>query len=152
LWTGTIRSRSKVNAYWADRQITTKLFGHPVSTDEASAHASDRYLKLHASPMRARAVEQQRRATESVARLIDTRGLDTFNRVWTDANSVPTNAETGTPDLWQRRFGRGAACPAVVPLDLAVEGLEPTPFPASRRPQQMSEDPGSQLVRAALPH
>ncbi|MER6714624.1 zinc-dependent metalloprotease [Streptomyces sp. NPDC000877] len=93
------------HAYWADRQITTKLFGQPVSTDEASAHASDRYLKLHASPMRAKAVEQQRRATDSVARLIDTQGLDTFNRVWTDPTLVPTKAETGTPDLWQRRFG-----------------------------------------------
>ncbi|MFF4978616.1 zinc-dependent metalloprotease [Streptomyces sp. NPDC001046] len=76
-----------------------------MSTDEASARASDRYLKLHASPMRAKAVEQQRRATDSVARLIDTQGLDTFNRVWTDPTLVPTKAETGTPDLWQRRFG-----------------------------------------------
>ncbi|MGA5200393.1 zinc-dependent metalloprotease [Streptomyces variegatus] len=55
--------------------------------------------------MHARAVEQQRPATDSVARLIDTRGLDTFNRVWTDPTLVPTKAETGTPDLWQRRFG-----------------------------------------------
>ncbi|MFF9808449.1 zinc-dependent metalloprotease [Streptomyces coeruleorubidus] len=55
--------------------------------------------------MHARAVEQQRPATDSVARLIDTRGLDTFNRVWTEPTSVPTKAETGTPDLWQRRFG-----------------------------------------------
>ncbi|MFD8897549.1 zinc-dependent metalloprotease [Streptomyces ardesiacus] len=93
------------HAYWADRQITAKTFGEPVSTDEPSPHASARYLKLFTSPLRTPVVDLQRRATDSVAQIIDAEGLDVFNRVWTTPDLVPLKSETSTPELWRRRFG-----------------------------------------------
>lgn len=93
------------HAYWADRQITTKLVGEPVSTDEPSPDASDRYLGLFKSPARMSVVELQRRATDSVAQIIDAEGLDAFNQVWLNPDLVPLKSETVTPELWRRRFG-----------------------------------------------
>ncbi|MDQ0810209.1 hypothetical protein QFZ63_001923 [Streptomyces sp. B3I7] len=93
------------HAYWADQRITAKTFGEPVSTDEPSPHASARYLKLFTSPLRTPVVELQRRATDSVAQIIDAEGLDAFNRVWTTPALVPLKSETTTPEQWRRRFG-----------------------------------------------
>ncbi|QNP74956.1 hypothetical protein IAG44_39770 [Streptomyces roseirectus] len=93
------------HAYWADQQITTRLYGTPVCTDKPSPYASARYLKLFNSRLRTQIVEVQRRATDSVARIIATEGLDAFNRVWTTPTLVPLKSETSTPELWRRRFG-----------------------------------------------
>ncbi|MET8948798.1 hypothetical protein ABZX30_36110, partial [Streptomyces sp. NPDC004542] len=93
------------HAYWADRRITSKIFGEPVSTDEPSPDASARYLTLYTSPLRAPIVEMQRRATDSVTQIIDTYGLEGFNRVWTTPDLVPLKAETSAPEIWQKRFG-----------------------------------------------
>ncbi|MFI9755795.1 hypothetical protein [Streptomyces collinus] len=76
-----------------------------MSTDEPSPDASARYLKLLASPLRAPLVEMQRRATDSVAQIIDAYGLDVFNRVWTSPHLVPLKSETSASEVWQRRFG-----------------------------------------------
>ncbi|WP_030745713.1 hypothetical protein [Streptomyces sp. NRRL S-31] len=92
------------HAYWADRQITARLFGEPVSTDVPSPTASARYLKLFNSPLRTRVVERQRRATDNVAEIITGFGLDTFNLVWTRSELVPRTSDTITPEAWKRRF------------------------------------------------
>ncbi|MFE0179766.1 hypothetical protein [Streptomyces olivaceus] len=91
------------HAYWADQQITSQLFGAPVSTDEPAPYASPRYRELHASPLRMAGVERQRLATATVAQLIRQEGLLFFNRVWTDFSLVPMATDT-TPDLWRQRF------------------------------------------------
>lgn len=93
------------HAYGADQQITTKIFGEPVSTDEASPHASAHYLKFFSSPQRLAAVELHRRAVDNVAQIIDTEGLDAFNTVWTTPDLVPT-AEDAADGLnaWRARF------------------------------------------------
>ncbi len=91
------------HAYWADQQITSQLFGEPVSTDEPSPYASLRYRALHASPLRMAGVERQRLATDTVAQLIRQEGVNFFNRVWTDFSLVPMATDT-TPDLWRQRF------------------------------------------------
>ncbi|MDQ0904481.1 hypothetical protein QFZ22_000466 [Streptomyces canus] len=93
------------HAYWADQQITTKILGAPVSTDEASPHSSRRYRKLAASPHRHAAVEQFRRACDTVSQIINSHGLDVFNQVWHRPDLVPTQKETSDDvAAWQARF------------------------------------------------
>ncbi|WP_328980597.1 hypothetical protein [Streptomyces canus] len=77
------------HAYWADQRITAKTLGAPVSTDEASPHATRRYRKLFASPHRHAAVEQFRRASDTVGQIIDSYGLDAVNRSGTTRISSP---------------------------------------------------------------
>ena len=93
------------HAYWADQQITTKVFGEPVTTDEASPHASARFLKVFASPQRMAAVELYRQAVDNVAQIINTEGLDAFNTVWKTPDLVPTAEETADGlAAWRARF------------------------------------------------
>ncbi|MFE9601474.1 hypothetical protein [Streptomyces hokutonensis] len=93
------------HAYWADQQITTKIFGEPVTTDEASPHASARFLKVFASPQRLAAGELYRRAVDNVARIINAEGLDAFNAVWTTPDLVPTAGEAADGlATWPARF------------------------------------------------
>ncbi|MFJ6898243.1 zinc-dependent metalloprotease [Streptomyces hokutonensis] len=93
------------HAYWADQQITTKIFGEPVTTDEASPHASARFLKVFTSPQRMAAVELYRQAVDNVARIINTEGLDAFNTVWTTPDLVPTTEEVADGLTgWPARF------------------------------------------------
>ena len=92
------------HAYWADREVTTKLLGAPVPIGEISPHATLRYRALAETAQRAKTLAYFNKATDSVARIIDTEGLNTFNRVWTTPELVPLQAETSTPELWQRRF------------------------------------------------
>ncbi|MFE9687160.1 hypothetical protein [Streptomyces sp. NPDC006285] len=93
------------HAYWADREITTKLLGAPVPTGEISPHATLRYRALAETPQRAAALEHMTAATDSVAQIIDTKGLAMFNRVWTTPELVPLKSEASAPELWRRRFG-----------------------------------------------
>ncbi|MFD5454120.1 hypothetical protein [Streptomyces olivaceus] len=91
------------HAYWADQQITSALFGSPVSTDEPSACASVRYRALHASALWMAGVAGQRTATATVAQLIHLEGLGSFNRVWKDLTLAPLVSDT-TVDAWHKRF------------------------------------------------
>ncbi|MEU9167707.1 hypothetical protein AB0D34_07920 [Streptomyces sp. NPDC048420] len=94
------------HAYWADRQITAKVFGKPVSIDEPSPLASDRYRRLFTMPHRLVAVEGHRRAAACVAETVDAYGLDVFNQVWTDPDRVPLREETkGDLAAWTARAG-----------------------------------------------
>ncbi|TFI25544.1 hypothetical protein [Streptomyces sp. 4R-3d] len=95
------------HAYWADKRITTKVLGHPVSTKEISPYASARYRRVHA----ARGPETDayfQRSIDAVTELIDRRGISSFNRVWTNPNLVPEGAQTLNPELWHRHFERTA--------------------------------------------
>lgn len=92
------------HAYWADQQITSKVFGKSVSTDEVSPEASARYRQLVATPEIRALREHLRRAAENVAEIIDTNGLNAFNRVWNCPDLVPLRSEVDAPELWRRRF------------------------------------------------
>ncbi|MEU1296071.1 hypothetical protein ABZ439_26980 [Streptomyces sp. NPDC005840] len=92
------------HAYWADRQVTAKLFGKPVSTDEPSPDASSLYLKMFKSPLRSEAVERDRRSLDSVTSILEATGAATFNRVWTDPDLTPLKSETSKPELWEQRM------------------------------------------------
>ncbi|MEU7322593.1 zinc-dependent metalloprotease [Streptomyces griseoviridis] len=89
------------HAYWADSQITSKLFGAAISTDTPSPDASADYLKIFSSPARTKAVEVQRQATHAVAGIIDRVGVSAFNRVWADPDLVPLTSETASPESWE---------------------------------------------------
>ncbi|MFJ4836328.1 hypothetical protein ACIP79_41525 [Streptomyces sp. NPDC088747] len=92
------------HAYWADREITTKIFGEPVTTDEISPLASDEYRELTKlrdhNPKRAEFAQ----GTAEVTQIIDTLGLHAFNQVWTRPDLVPLTSEIGAPGFWPRRF------------------------------------------------
>jgi hypothetical protein len=93
------------HAYWAAQQITTKIFGEPVSTQQVPEHATARYRDLFAS-MQARGAEGQlRRAADSVGHIIAVDGLARFNRVWKSPELVPTVEEAASGGAsWQGRF------------------------------------------------
>ena len=99
------------HAVWADRQVTTHLYGAPVDHTQ-DARRSWRY-RLHAAvpgisklgPRRAHYEQGVRLITEAV----DLHGTDVVNRVWTDAALLPTTEEISDPGTWTRRLA--AACP-----------------------------------------
>ncbi|UFQ99792.1 hypothetical protein KBP30_00405 [Streptomyces sp. Go40/10] len=93
------------HAYWADRQITTRLLGAPVPTAEISPHATPRYRAYADTPGRAEALKYLTTAIDSVSRIVDAKGLDTFNEVWSSPELVPLKSEAATPELWLKRFG-----------------------------------------------
>ncbi|KPI22947.1 hypothetical protein OV320_0995 [Actinobacteria bacterium OV320] len=93
------------HAYWADRQITTKLLGAPVSLREISPHATHRYRALAENADRAETLEYFTRAVDSVEEIVTTHGLDAFNGVWHRPDLVPTRDEASTPIGWMQRFG-----------------------------------------------
>ncbi|QNP74957.1 zinc-dependent metalloprotease [Streptomyces roseirectus] len=107
------------HATWADRQVTTRLYGAPVNHTE-QAKRSWRY-RLHANipgmsklgPRRA-FYEQ---GAQLIAQAVDTYGIDVLNRVWTDTSLLPTTEEITAPDTWARRLA--AADP-----DLAIDPAE----------------------------
>ncbi|MFI6341210.1 hypothetical protein [Streptomyces sp. NPDC050535] len=92
------------HAYWADREITTKIFDEPVTTDETSPLASEHYREL--AKMRDRSPQKAHftQGVAEVAQIIDSMGLHAFNRVWTRPDLVPLTSETGVPGFWPRRF------------------------------------------------
>ncbi|MGW0924946.1 zinc-dependent metalloprotease [Streptomyces sp. NPDC002755] len=92
------------HAYWADRQITTKLLGAPVSLKDISPHATHRYKDLAENPHRAETLEYFTKAVDSVEEIVTTHGLDAFNQVWHRPDLVPTRDEASTPIGWIRRF------------------------------------------------
>ncbi|MCW8101700.1 zinc-dependent metalloprotease [Streptomyces tauricus] len=92
------------HAYWADREITTKLFGTPVTTDEPSPDASELWRKIASRPVPKEIEAGLRQSTDAVTDLIDTVGLDVFNQVWTQPDLMPTKAESTQPQTWQQRF------------------------------------------------
>ncbi|MET9566797.1 zinc-dependent metalloprotease [Streptomyces tauricus] len=95
------------HAYWADAQITTKIFGAPVTTDEASPDASETWRKLASSPLPQKTKANLLRSTEAVAQLIDDVGVDVFNQVWIQPDLLPTAADCEQPETWRRRFEHG---------------------------------------------
>ncbi|MDR6980073.1 hypothetical protein J2X68_006811 [Streptomyces sp. 3330] len=92
------------HAYWADRQITTKLLGHPVSLDKISPHATLRYRALAETPQRADTLKYFATAADSVEKIVTTHGLEAFNQVWHRPDLVPTRDEATTPTGWIHRF------------------------------------------------
>ncbi|MEE4495114.1 hypothetical protein [Streptomyces sp. BE230] len=92
------------HAYWADREITTKILGAPVPTAEISPHATLRYRALAETPQRNEHLRYFNSAADSVGKIIEVRGFDAFNRLWTTPDLVPLTTETGRPELWLRRF------------------------------------------------
>ncbi|MFJ3673419.1 zinc-dependent metalloprotease [Streptomyces sp. NPDC090106] len=96
------------HATWADRQVTTRLFGTPA--DARQAPKSRRYRAHHAFPG-ARHFGPGEAAYEQGARLIARAvaagGTDLVNQIWKDPIFLPTAEETADPDTWVGRIERG---------------------------------------------
>ncbi|MDX3242502.1 zinc-dependent metalloprotease [Streptomyces sp. ME18-1-4] len=94
------------HAYWADRQITTKLLGEPVSTGEISPHATLRYRDLAEPLRRAGDLTSFTAAADAVGEIVAAQGLEAFNRVWRCPELVPTRDEAKEPARWTHRFAQ----------------------------------------------
>ncbi|MFD6288016.1 hypothetical protein [Streptomyces sp. NPDC060205] len=92
------------HAYWADREITAKIFGEPVTTQEIAPDASGRYRKLAKRSMPKKVKAAQARSLDAITQLIAGQGPDVFNRVWLDRTLVPTLAEAEQPARWIERL------------------------------------------------
>ncbi|MEX3100913.1 MULTISPECIES: zinc-dependent metalloprotease [unclassified Streptomyces] len=100
------------HACWADRDITTRLYGAPV---DAAQHARpSRRFRLHKaitditrlSRLNAHYAQGLRLITQAVGLC----GITVVNQVWTDASLLPTAEEITDPETWARRLA--AASPA----------------------------------------
>lgn len=99
-----IGSLREGHAYWADQQVTQKLFGAPVKTGESSPHASFVYRLLASTSLRSESLKILAAATDSVAEVIDSVGLNAFNKVWYAADLVPLKSESSNSKIWRQRF------------------------------------------------
>lgn len=96
------------HADWADRQVTTRLFGTPA--DHRQARKSWRY-RLHNALPGIRRLGPSRAAYEQgshlIAHAVDAHGTDLVNQVWKDVTFLPTEEEIADPGAWIRRLERG---------------------------------------------
>ncbi|MGW0822531.1 zinc-dependent metalloprotease [Streptomyces sp. NPDC002845] len=96
------------HADWADRQVTTRLFGTPA--DHRQSPKTLRY-RLHNRLPGIRRLGPSRAAYEQGSRLIahavEAHGTGLVNQVWKDVTLLPTDEEIADPDTWIRRIDRG---------------------------------------------
>ncbi|HEY2641015.1 MAG TPA: zinc-dependent metalloprotease, partial [Streptosporangiaceae bacterium] len=57
-------------------------------------------------------MKQYEQGSRFVKAVVQEAGMDTFNKVWTSPETVPTKDELQSPDSWLERVGRGAAASA----------------------------------------
>jgi len=93
------------HATWADRQITTHLFGTPA--DHRQTRKSWRY-RLHNSLPGIHRLGPSREAYEQgavlIARAVEAHGTHVVNRVWKDVSLLPDAEEMADPDVWVRHL------------------------------------------------
>ncbi|MFI1416320.1 zinc-dependent metalloprotease [Streptomyces sp. NPDC020707] len=92
------------HADWADRQVTTRLFGTPAS--HRTAQKSWRY-RIHDNPV-IRRLGPSREAYEQggalIERAVELLGPPAVNQVWEDISLLPTQAEIADADAWAHRL------------------------------------------------
>ncbi|MCX5328143.1 hypothetical protein [Streptomyces sp. NBC_00140] len=95
------------HAYWADREVTTKILGEPEPTTGLTPRAGSlRYRAVAEAQQTKEAVAFVERARDNTGKIINAYGIDAFNRVWTSRDLVPTSEETDDAiAIWQARFG-----------------------------------------------
>jgi hypothetical protein len=93
------------HATWADRQVTTRLFGTPA--DHRQARKSWRY-RLHSSFPGIGRLGPSREGYEQGAQLIGhamaAHGVGLVNRIWKDLSLLPTADEIADPEAWTLRI------------------------------------------------
>ncbi|WP_416969372.1 zinc-dependent metalloprotease [Streptomyces sp. 4F14] len=94
------------HAYWADREITTRLYGAPV---DAAEHARpSRRFRLHKAITDitglSRAGTHCVQGLRLITQAVEATGTDVVNQVWTDASLPPTAEEITAPDTWAARL------------------------------------------------
>lgn len=109
---GAIKFVEEGHAYWADQEVTRRLFGEPkdIHTAPASIHSD-----VYQDAMKNKIIARMRRGpdiyTEGrkiVTAAIEAVGPPLFNRVWTDLSLLPTKHELKHPDRWTERLAAGA--------------------------------------------
>jgi hypothetical protein len=100
------------HAIWADQQITTRLLGHEVPLGPNERHASPQYMEaLRQIKGREEALQTYRDGARAVSDIVQTHGLESFNRLWPDPNLlfVPTFHQAENPSQWCERFSTADA-------------------------------------------
>jgi hypothetical protein len=95
------------HAIWADQQITTRLLGYEVPLGPNEEHASAEYLEmLRQIKGREEALQMYLDGARAVGDIVQTHGLESFNRVWSDRDLlfVPTFHQAENPSEWCARF------------------------------------------------
>ena len=57
-------------------------------------------------------MKQYEQGSHFVKAVVEEAGMETFNKVWTSPQTVPTKEELQSPRSWLERVGRGAAASA----------------------------------------
>ncbi|MGW0827114.1 zinc-dependent metalloprotease [Streptomyces sp. NPDC002845] len=99
---GSVTTWREGHADWADRQITTRLFGAPVQ-HRTDAPKSWRYLLHNRLPGIRRlgpSPETYEQGSRFFSHVIAESGIDLTNRAWKDTELLPTTDEFANPDAW----------------------------------------------------
>ncbi|MBJ3809221.1 zinc-dependent metalloprotease [Streptomyces flavofungini] len=106
------------HAEWADRQVTRMLLGCEVELGQPTGRETPQYLAMAKAfvertqdPQTAPAhpaapAEAYEEGLRWVTVIIDSLGLESFNRVWRHTRLGPTRREIKEPDVWVRRLAR----------------------------------------------
>nr|WSY53337.1 hypothetical protein OG999_26585 [Streptomyces sp. NBC_00886] len=100
------------HAIWADQQITTRLLGYEVPLGPNEKHASPQYMEaLRQIKGREEALQVYRDGARAVSDIVQTHGLESFNRLWSDRDLlfVPTFHQAENPSQWCDRFSTADA-------------------------------------------
>ncbi|MFJ8394162.1 zinc-dependent metalloprotease [Streptomyces sp. NBC_01438] len=107
LGTTAIKLVEEGHAYWADQEVTRRLFAEP--KDIRTAPSSVRSDAYEAALKDKRIARMRRRDTYAegrrlVAAAIDAVGISPFNQVWTDVELLPTKHELRQHEKWVGRL------------------------------------------------
>ncbi|MFD9072280.1 zinc-dependent metalloprotease [Streptomyces lasiicapitis] len=106
------------HAEWADRQVTRMLLGREVELGQPTGRETPEYLAMSqafvermqdpetAPAHPAAPAETHGEGLRWVTAIIDSLGVESFNRVWRHTRLGPTHREIKNPDLWVQRLAR----------------------------------------------
>ncbi|MFD8117807.1 zinc-dependent metalloprotease [Streptomyces microflavus] len=110
---GSIKFVEEGHAYWADQEVTRRLFGKPKDIHTAPASIQS---GIYQDALKNKIIARMRRGpdiyTEGrkiVTTAIEAVGPSLFNSVWTDLSLLPTKNELKHPAQWAERLAAGTS-------------------------------------------
>ncbi|MET9976294.1 zinc-dependent metalloprotease [Streptomyces microflavus] len=110
---GSIKFVEEGHAYWADQEVTRRLFGEPKDVHTAPASIQS---GVYQDALKNKIIARMRRGpdiyTEGrqlVTTAIEAVGPSLFNRLWTDLSLLPTKSELKHPGRWAERLASGTS-------------------------------------------
>lgn len=110
---GSIKFVEEGHAYWADQEVTRRLFGEPKDIHTAPASIQS---GVYQDALKNKIIARMRRGpdiyTEGrqlVTAAIEAVGPSLFNGLWTDLSLLPTKSELKQPGRWAERLAAGTS-------------------------------------------